>query len=153
LDGVDALQHYWVWKTPAGWARIYIVERGNKRVYLHWQLLIENNEIVDSKAALWQQQGFAELEFSNVDTLTREQIMPLLQWLKSLGAVGFAVVGHSQAHGELSQLEAISLRDATEVASRLQTFLPELVIKTYGLGPLAPRKGKGARIEIVPILP
>ena len=157
LDGVDALQYYWVWKTPAGWARIYVVERGNKRVYLHSQLVVESSAAVDSNLESsslkqWQQQGFAEWEFTNIDALTNDQITPLLQWLKDSGGVGFAVVGHSDVRGDIEVLKARSLQNANKVADQLKTLQPELNIQTYGLGPLAPRIGKGARIEIVPIL-
>lgn len=157
LDGVDALQYYWVWKTPAGWARIYVVERGNKRVYLHSQLVVEssaavNSSLESSSLKQWQQQGFAEWEFTNIDTLSHAQITPLLQWLKDLGGVGFAVVGHSDVRGDIEVLKAGSLKNANKVADKLKTLQPELNIQTYGLGPLAPRIGKGARIEIVPIL-
>ncbi len=159
LDGIDALQYYWVWKTPVGWARMYLVERGNKRVYLQWQFVVERDTTAAAEITQWQEQGFADLELASIDTLTLEQLTPLLQWLKDVGGVGFALVGHSdraghsEVGGKIAQLQADSLQEAIKMANTLKTLQPELQVQTYGLGPLAPRRGKGARIEFVPIFP
>ena len=56
------MKRYWVWSSHNSWYSAFIVERGNRRVYLQWMELTLSESIpIDASAknvlAAWNNQG------------------------------------------------------------------------------------------------
>jgi hypothetical protein len=158
LDGVDGLQHYWVWRVGGVWLRAYVIERGNKRVYLQWQIVTpkapSDNDAI-TLVTVWREQGFAQIRLeAEAKQLSSRDQEALTLWFEQTHSRRFAVVGHnSDDRMNLEQQQSASLT-AAQLQLRLlvENFTP-LQFQAFGLGALAPRNGQGNRVEIVPIGP
>lgn len=165
LHGIDSSQRYWVWQTKSAWYSAFIVERGNRRVYLQWlELALTDETPLDTLAKntllIWENQGFALLpaqaqegsQDKGGDAIPAEDIELLLRWLDAQPHREYAVVGHNQIlRSSLSEQETHSLRDAQALLPVLKSALKDYSFKAYGLGPIAPRGSRQQRVEIVPL--
>lgn len=165
LHGIDSSQRYWVWQTKNAWYSAFIVERGNRRVYLQWLELSLTDEapldaLAKSTLLIWENQGFALLpsqtldlsEAKGADAISTEDIELLLRWLDARPHREYAVVGHNEVlRYSLSEQESHSLRDAQALLSVLKSTLKDYSFKVYGLGSIAPRGQRDRRIEVVPL--
>ncbi len=154
LHGKDTHQFYWLWQKEGRWFSVYVTERSNHRLYLHFVELTEahSRDIagLSHSASLWSQQGYAVIK---IPRLQEDNVLnELSHWLSSKGVKTVAVVGHN--HSEqltADQKRRQSLIDAEQVVAKLPASVTG---KAYGLGALVIRKeliDKGWRswVEVV----
>ena len=165
LHGIDSSQRYWVWQTPGAWYSAFIVERGNRRVYLQWLelALTENTSlglVAKNSLIAWNNQGFAVLPTEPLAVgsnsmpleISASDLLLLKSWLAAQPHRNYAVVGHNQQLPHIiSQQDSQSLSDAQALTVELRKTLKDYSFKVYGLGPIAPRGDRSARVEIVPL--
>ncbi len=158
LYGPDANQFYFAGRYHDHLIALYIIERGNRRVYAHLEVLKPehqvavrpNEQIADRLAG----EGLAVIEgvvppvtgvLSEQDT---EVLASLADGLKVFRGQIIYVVCH--LYGSLSGSELIDrsgrcASQAVDVLGRAEG--PELI--PFGAGPLLPRVGSSSRIELV----
>ena len=158
LDGVDGLQHYWVWRVGGVWLSAYVTERGNRRVYLQWQVVTPQAVSVDAAASLvsvWREQGFAQIRLeAEASQLTNRDKEALSLWFEQTHSRRYDVVGHNRDDRmSLEEQQSVSLTAAQQQIRLLVDAFAPLQFQAFGLGALAPRNGQGNRVEIVPIGP
>jgi hypothetical protein len=158
LHGLDDTQSYWVWRSGANWYSAFVIERGNRRVYLRWLEIISNGETPQAVnlESQWQSDGYAVLAsnfLTDSDSLLKSnELLALTGWLESLPITSIAVVGHnSVADSSLEKQQSDALKAAELVRQILAVKVPDKSYKVYGLGPIAPRGGETIRVEIVPL--
>ena len=128
LYGVERSQLYSAWQLGNTAVALYAVQRGNKRVYLHLDLL--ELEAVDMVASL-KQQGYVRWA-PNGDLST------LVGYLNSSNST-FWLVGHQQQSGAADVLQSSSQLLAQKVADELVSAgVQKDSIRVFGLGALAP---------------
>lgn len=168
LTGIDATQSYSVWRsTPSAgdWHIVYLIERGDRRIYLYSQTLLTSSERetsssigVEGKAEEknqqllenWQQ-GFAIL--LSMSSVTKEEKRALDKWLPEQATKRFWVVGHSRTSGfTLEQQQLQALGSAKVRSEELMKKWPQYQFEPYSVGPLAPRVAvsQGQHIELIP---
>lgn len=158
LHGADKHQHYWVWRNGEQWLSVYLVERANQKLYLQFTMMTPDNAKQEALLEEWQGQGYAMITPSAQlvkQSFTEERLLRLaVQWLDQQSVKVVAVVGHNQEQGVNTKAqEAKSLNAAETTAKALKELAPNLVVKPYGLGPLAPRQAMTSRVEVVPLEP
>lgn len=158
LHGADKHQHYWVWRDGERWLSVYLVERANKKLYLQFMVMTPDSAKQEALIDQWNAQGYALIHSSNdllKQSFSQEQLLRFAaEWAAQQNIKAVAVVGHTQEAGQsMKALEAKALTLAESTAQSLKELAPDLTIKVYGLGPLAPRHKLSSRVEIVPITP
>ena len=158
LHGADKHQHYWVWRDGERWLSVYLVERANKKLYLQFMVMTPDSAKQEALIEQWNAQGYALIHSSNdllKQSFSQDQLLRLAaEWAVQQNIKAVAVVGHAQEAGQsMKALEAKALSLAESTAQSLKELAPELTIKVYGLGPLAPRHKLSSRVEIVPVTP
>lgn len=158
LTGMDATQHYWVWKGGTVWYTAYLIERGDRRIYLQWQAFTPEStstapETITDLKTQWQQTGVAVVERASP---TKPEVQALTEWLAENNGSKrfFAVVGHNfSVNSSIAEQQSLALKEARLLSQELKSRFPTIVFKPYGIGPLAPRvlRGKDSYIEIVPL--
>lgn len=164
LTGIDATQSYHVWKDPqveGSWHMTYLIERGDRRIYLYSRALRTTTEGSASQLAdaeknvqellkSWQQ-GFAVL--LGVNGYSAGEKQALEQWLAKQAIQRFWVVGHNHDSGlTVKQQRERALSNAKSYAEQLTKQWPEYKFEPYSVGPLAPRGNvhQTQHIEIIP---
>lgn len=158
LHGADKHQHYWVWRDSERWLSVYLVERANKKLYLQFMVMTPDSAKQEALIDQWNAQGYALIHSSNdllKQSFSQDQLLRMAaEWAVQQNIKAVAVVGHTQETGQsMKALEAKALTLAESTAQSLKELAPDLIIKVYGLGPLAPRHKLSSRVEIVPITP
>ena len=138
---------------------VYAVQRGNRRLYAHVEVVAPENEVVfDTNRTLAEtlaRTGFAVIEGvvpDAVGTLAEEDIARVEAVASTLGALGretVHVVCHLYGSAPVEELKRASERCASTAAEVLERVGG---VATYasGLGPLGPREGLAeARVELV----
>jgi hypothetical protein len=159
LYGPDANQYYFAGKLDDRLLSLYVIERGNKRVYAHLQLLTPENPVsVDFNREMVDQlssSGFVTLEGirpeldGSFSDEASERLRALAADLASIGDQEVFVVCHlygSQSADELLRRAEVCSQTASESLSVAGG--PSL--KPFSAGPLLPRRsGNVSRIELV----
>jgi len=159
LYGPDVNQHYFAGELDEHLVSLYVIERGNKRVYAHLQILtpetpvaVEHNlEMVERLSG----EGYVVLEAvrpaanGEIDADSRQILDELGPVLAGVGSQQVYVVCHLYGAAATEILLTNALRcseSATELLSSPEG--PELV--PFAAGPLLPRRtGNISRIELV----
>ena len=158
LYGPDSNQFYFAGARGESLIALYIIERGNKRVYAHLEVLNPerdvalslNEELLSQLAGKGQAvvEGVTPDRQGNLDAEEAEQLASLREGLLVFAGQTIYVVCHlygSQSGAVLIERSDACARSAVDVL-RTETG-PELI--PFGAGPLLPRAGAGARIELV----
>ena len=138
---------------------VYAVQRGNRRLYAHVEVVAPENEVVfDTNRTLAEtlaRTGFAVIEGvvpDAVGTLAEEDIARVEAVASTLGALGretVHVVCHLYGSAPVEELKRASERCASAAAEVLER-VGGVATQASGLGPLAPREGLAeARVELV----
>lgn len=138
---------------------VYAVQRGNRRLYAHVEVVAPENEVVfDTNRTLAEtlaRTGFAVIEGvvpDAVGTLAEEDIARVEAVASTLGALGretVHVVCHLYGSAPVEELQRASERCASTAAEVLER-VGGVATQASGLGPLAPQEGLAeARVELV----
>lgn len=170
LYGPDHDQHYSVFRIKLDDKELlvvlYSIMRGNKRVYVHLDLLeTKLNRTQDLSInpdallkSLRQNKhlSLVELVFNEQDELEQESVASLNTLVKALNKnirLKLYVVGHLNSTGTLDTLVARSLKRAVSVKRALTSLgIEEARLEARGIGPLAPMGNAAkepSRIELV----
>ena len=166
LYGLDQNQYYGAWEITAEngdlfYLTTYVVQRGNRRVYLQvdqLQVTQKPGLIVANPAALIEilkGQGYFKLSGINWKSdgldVQPEHLQALARALQRDPWLKIHVVGHDYGSGELSQQQARSLAAAQTIRDALiKLGIKSDRVSAHGVGSLAPSAGQaGSRIEIV----
>jgi len=128
LYGVGRSQSYAAWQLSNTLVSLYSVQRGNKRVYLHFDLLEQQSpdqvqQLRSDGYLRWPESGAQEALLSYLVSSERSL------WL----------VGHQQMPGSAAQLQALSRQQAERVAQQLrQAGVAGERLEVFGIGALAP---------------
>lgn len=151
LYGPDINQHYLVASKGHETLAVYVIKRGNKRVYARIDHVVAPAK--DARATA-QRDWSEELQSSgrvnvpaDTDSLQEysAEFSQLVDWLRSSGRT-LHVVGHAYGKGELSELKSRSLDSAVSLRLRLIELGAEAArIEVHGIGPLAPRGNASAQ--------
>jgi hypothetical protein len=161
LYGPDSNQRYFALQRDDQLLALYVIERGNKRVYAHLQVLsVVDGDSTSSVGMLRRlaDQGWAPIPdlMPLPDGQLPENAVGLLGSiageLQSLAGKTLYVVCHMSGADPAATLLSASQRCADQAASLLNTQLattgPEL--RGFGAGSLVPRQATpGSRLEIV----
>ncbi|MEX2335472.1 MAG: DUF4892 domain-containing protein [Pseudohongiella sp.] len=152
-----------------GYAALYVVTRGNRRMYAHIdflelpaQLAAEQREGLDATPQALEQRLMREravvitgLGFDASDSLINDEgIAQIVDVLQRNALLNVYIVGHLQDDDPLETLQARSAQRAEAVLNRVvaEGGIDVDRLQAHGLGPLAPycRPGPcGQRIELV----
>ncbi len=158
LYGPDANQFYFAGEKAGALVALYVIERGNKRVYAHIEVLRpeeqvavgRNSQVLDRLAGDGRVlvDGVTPDQLGNLNDAAIERLETLAEGLNVFSAQTVYVVCH--LYGSESAALLIE-RSQTCAASAIERLTrdggPELV--PFGAGPLLPRVGMSARIELV----
>jgi hypothetical protein len=147
LYGPDDNQFYYAGRYHDHLIALYVIERGNKRVYAHLEVLKPEHQV----AVRPNEQLVERLSgegVATIDGVVPEVTASLADGLKVFRGQIIYVVCH--LYGSLSGAELIER--SGRCADRAVDLLghaggPELM--PFGAGPLLPRVGSGSRIELV----
>ncbi len=150
LYGPDKNQFYLLAETAEALLGLYVIKRGNKRVYarLDWVDVsssgsggVGSAESADSWSEALRLTGRLELAVDQLNweqPQTSEQLAELAAWLKSQ-SVAVRVVGHKYGSADLPTLLQESEQLAQDFANRMLALqVGSKRISVHGLGPLAP---------------
>lgn len=172
LYGLDQFQHYGAYEVTTSdknpfYVSLYVVQRGNKRVYLQLEVLhvdkIVELGIASSPESIIksiQTSGyyvFPDLVEADVKGKTRIKIKPahlqvLVDVLEQQPNWNVALVGHDYLPVGIAQQQKDSLLYAEQIKTALrEKGVAGARISTFGLGGLAPagRGDRDARVEVV----
>jgi len=166
LYGLDQSQAYNVVQLSDGsqtqYLMTYLSQRGNRRLYLQWELLSPSDrhakadaEVIAADATVivssLQQAGYFVLSSFSPETASEEELLSIATALKVLVAKKFVIVGHSYGEHSLDERISASERLAESVYKRLlDKGVAETRLAYRGLGSLAPRDRSGlVRVEVV----
>lgn len=176
LYGPEATQFYMASTYEAqsagepvlGYAALYVVTRGNRRMYAHLDFLElsaaqaaeQRDAAADRPEAMWlrlEQDGVVSvpgLSFDESDQLTQDDGIQLVhELMQSQALLQVFVVGHLQGDGDVGSLIERSRSRAEQVVARLvEAGVDASRVQAHGVGPLAPfcRPGPcSQRIELV----
>jgi hypothetical protein len=162
LFGPDANQHYLAWEWQGRLLAVYVIERGNRRVYAHLQVLEPADEAVLGANALLGRlltgQGWATLDGvvprgdGTLPPGAQTALAALHPQLAEVGAADAWLVCHLYGARPVAELLAASERCAQSAIEALGDAggNPGLRIQPFGAGPLLPRGARsGARLELV----
>lgn len=158
LYGLDSDQFYAALQLPAAageraYAAVYLVQRGNRRIYLQIDTVrIPADDPMAAAAAALADAGFWILPSNDLSQLSESELAPLVQLLKDSADLELRLVAHDSGPGDAAARLQRAAAAATAAASRLQTAgAPQLT--AYGIGDLAPRPGAPAqRLELVRVI-
>jgi hypothetical protein len=158
LYGPDANQFYFAGELGDALVALYVIERGNKRVYAHLEVLRPEQEVaLDLNAEVLQQlagEGLARIEGitpdrrGGLDDTALDRLRELSAGMGIFEDQTLYLVCH--LYGQESA--AVLIDRSTECAERAVQALrldggPELV--PFGAGPLLPRVGETSRLELI----
>jgi hypothetical protein len=158
LYGPDANQFYFAGELDDDLVALYVIQRGNKRVYAHLEVLRPerevaldlNREILEKLAGngLALVEGVAPDRMGTFDDVDAERLAELAAGLGIFKGRVLYVVCHLYGPEPATELIARSSDCAERAAEQLVSEGgPELV--PFGAGPLLPRIGMSARLELV----
>ena len=163
LYGPDQNQHYLAVERGERLMSVYVIERGNRRIYAHVRVLTpvrtlarEGSGTDDLGLEDWRL--VTGLEPRTDGTLPGEAdaaLRPLLPALSAAGGGPVYVVCHLYRNGTPEELLQRSSRCAEEAVDRLSALLVEAggdapELRPFGAGPLLPRTTSRAnRLELV----
>ena len=138
---------------------VYAVQRGNRRLYAHVEVVVPDDEVVfDTNRTLADtlaRTGSAVIDGvvpDAVGALTAGEISDIEAVAATLGTFGretIHVVCHLYGSGSVDELKRASERCATTAAEVLQR-VGGVAAEAHGLGPLGPQEGLAkARVELV----
>ena len=138
---------------------VYAVQRGNRRLYAHVEVVVPDEEVVfDTNRTLAEtlaRTGFAVIDGvvpDAVGALTGEDIASIESVAATLGAFGretIHVVCHLYGSAPVDELKRRSERCASTAAEILQR-VSGVATQASGLGPLGPQAGLArSRVELV----
>ncbi|BBB26409.1 DUF4892 domain-containing protein [Amphritea japonica] len=138
LYGIDRTQYYLSATTGNMQLALYTVKRGNRRVYIHLDILKPAEQTEESLAADLQQQGFSWLDDS-------ENINPITNYLVRNPQQKILIGSYARTAGEgVSELLSRSNDAANKLAEQLIAAGVETQrIETVGVGPAVPIAGRG----------
>ncbi|MCV6611089.1 MAG: DUF4892 domain-containing protein [Amphritea sp.] len=134
LYGIDRTQFYLSASLGSQKIALYTVKRGNRRIYLHIDLI---EPLAQSAASInddLEQKGFSWLD--NTD-----DIQSLLELLSEDGAIQLLIVGYEQgaSGSDFAQLQSSSRQRADEFRNRLiDAGLSGERLEAVGVGPVMP---------------
>ena len=152
LIAPDSAQFYLAAAMGKRLAAIYVVQRGNRRVYVHLEVAQTADAEVQDVAGLLARKGFAVLADATPasdGTLASSEIAALAALAQQLSAVAGGPL-HVVCHlpGTVETALARSQRCAEQAAAALRDGGAEAV--PFAAGPLLPRPGvSAARLELV----
>ena len=152
LMAPDSAQFYLAAAMGKRLAAIYVVQRGNRRVYVHLEVAQTADAEVQDVAGLLARKGFAVLADvtpASDGTLASSEITALAALAQQLSAVAGGPL-HVVCHlpGTVETALARSQRCAEQAAAALRDGGAEAV--PFAAGPLLPRPGvSAARLELV----
>lgn len=141
LHGKDTHQFYWLWQKNGDWFSVYMTQRSNRRLYLHYVQLTgtadRNDARLNNRVSQWDEQGYAVIKMSGL-LLDDDVLSELKTWLSSKGARKIAVVGHNHS----DKLTADEKRRRSLVAAEfiLAKIPAPFTGVAYGVGALVVRK-------------
>lgn len=160
LYGPDANQRYLALEQDGRLVSLYVVERGNQRVYAHLEVVEpETGNALRAADPLRQLAnlgylgitGVVPAEDGSLPADLRTRLEPLADRLSELSAGTLFVVCHVRGRSSPTELLAAAERCAGEAAQVLRTLVGGRVeFEAFGAGPLLPRPGvPGSRLELV----
>lgn len=163
LYGLDSEQLYAVAQTSDAYIVLYLVKRGNGRIYLQQDMLaipsgsVEAPQTPDDINNSFLNQGYWVITDAQVnaeeptDVNLDELLRPLLTLLQRQPELKLRVVGHSDNRGVFSLQQARSMRSANVVYKYLlRAGISHNRLTVHGIGAIAPRQPYQSRVEIVP---
>ena len=142
LYGVDRTQSYRVAQLDNSYLALYVVKRGNRRIYAHLDITEADAEVGSSLIAEMNQQGFSWLQADPKDSESIvEAVQPLIEYLAEQPETRVVITGYQAATGEsgLAELILISKQYADQVAELLlEAGISADQFDTAGVGPLIP---------------
>jgi hypothetical protein len=162
LYGLDDQQYYDALELERDGRRyalaLYTVQRGNRRLYSHIDLLALGDRAVEltitasAVLAQWREQGRVVLALDGAkrDALDEAELNALARALQQDSQISIYAVGHAQGPGPLQQLIERSTGYAATVCRQLQQRgIAAERCEPHGVGPLAPGGRRGDRIELL----
>lgn len=158
LYGPDRNQFYYAGRYHGHLIALYVIERGNKRVYAHLEVLKPEHQLaLRPNAQIYERlagegvsviEGVVPSTTGSLSDADAEVLASLADGLKVFRGQIIYVVCH--LYGSLSGSELIERSggcagQAVDMLGRAEG--PELI--PFGAGPLLPRVGSGSRIELV----
>lgn len=151
LYGPDINQHYFVASKNNETLALYVIKRGNKRVYARIDYVVARERGSDTDA---QRSWSEQLQLSGRLSMPADshrlqenstELRQLVDWL-SLSGRTLHVVGHAYGKAGVSELKSRSLDSAVSLRRRLIALGVDAAhIEVHGLGPLAP--GSDAHLQ------
>lgn len=158
LYGPDANQFYFAGEKAGALIALYVIERGNKRIYAHLEVLRPERQVAVQRNAqtldrlagegMVVVEGVTPDRLGNLDAEDKAILEALAEGLKVFSAQTVYIICH--LYGPESGTILIERSQACAESARVLLARedgPELV--PFGAGPLLPRVGKGARLELV----
>ncbi|MFK7733167.1 MAG: DUF4892 domain-containing protein [Pseudomonadales bacterium] len=160
LYGPDVNQRYLVAGKGNETLALYVIKRGNKRVYARIDYVVSRGPEQQSQVDLsWsehlQRNGKVTVPLDSDDVQGESgELKQLVGWLSGSGKT-LHVVGHAYRAGEgeasIDELKSRSLDSAISLRRRMiELGADASAIEAHGLGPLAPGQASGAdRLELL----
>ena len=138
LYGIDRTQFYLSAMTGNMQLALYTVKRGNRRVYIHLDILKPAEQTEESLAVDLQQQGFSWLDDS-------ENIAPIINYLVSNPQQKVLIGSYSYIQGKrLPELLGLTQVTADSLAAQLiKAGVDARRIEAVGVGPAVPIADRG----------
>ena len=157
LYGLDRYQRYGAYSLLQDGAEyhvaLYSVLRGNKRAYVHLEVLQSDASQADGWQGQWRTLGYISPQLVD-GGLGLNEVPAALALLAEQAGGSVAVVGHDYSAGSLAQQKARSLALAEAVMAQLVAAGADAErLQAEGLGSLAPagRGGTAMRVDLVPV--
>ena len=161
LNGLERTQHYSVARLvddeagPVRYLVFYLVQRGNKRIYVHFDLLESVNQeedpLLDSQYYYEQLKALKRVRIRDLlitanfeidENKSKAAIQSVLHLFQNHSELDLVIVGHVSTSGTIDQ----NLENSKHLAEYLKTILQQDELKTdlpaYGVGSLAPSIGE-----------
>lgn len=175
LNGLERTQHYIVARLnavdaaePTRYIVFYLVQRGNKRLYLHFDLITvsadQDNPVLDSQFYYEQLKTLKRVRVRGLSITkdyqieqegSKNAIQSVVHLLQNHPELKLVIVGHVYASAAVKANLEGSLSLANNFNSSLEEQGRQSSLPTYGIGPLAPdfsgvdKEGSPAWIELV----
>lgn len=160
LYGPDGNQQYLAWEWQGRLIAVYVIERGNKRIYAHLQVLVPADEAQLGGGMLFARrlagQGWSVIDgvVPAADGTLPASVDAVLASLgPQLGAIADAeyyLVCHLYGAAPPPELVAAAERCAATAVERLAALAPGLRVRPFAAGPFLPRGASPvARLELV----
>jgi hypothetical protein len=160
LYGPDGNQQYLAWEWQGRLISVYVIERGNKRIYAHLQVLVPADEAQLGGSTLFARrltgQGWTVIDGivpaadgtlpGSVDAV----LASLGPQLAELADAELYLVCHLYGTAPAPELVAAAERCAASAVERLAALAPGVRLRPFGAGPFLPRGARPtARLELV----